>query len=135
MPDELRGREIVVVGGSGGLGCETSRLLAEEGARLVVSYRSNAERARSMEPVAKVVQADIASSTDRRCLLDAAREIYGLVVFSGDPARASAQSQVEEVMRRSHEINYLGPALLAREAAERMKAAGTPGAIVLISTM
>ncbi len=38
-------------------------------------------------------------------------------------------------MDRSHEVNYLGPILLAREAAERMKAAGMPGAIVLMATM
>ena len=38
-------------------------------------------------------------------------------------------------MLRSHAVNYLGPILLAREAAERMKAKSTPGAIVLISTM
>jgi len=31
--------------------------------------------------------------------------------------------------------NYLGPILLAREAAELMKSRGAPGAIVLISTM
>jgi NAD(P)-dependent dehydrogenase (short-subunit alcohol dehydrogenase family) len=33
------------------------------------------------------------------------------------------------------ETNYLGPVLLAREAAERMKAAGTQGAIVLLASM
>jgi len=33
------------------------------------------------------------------------------------------------------EVNYEGPILLAREAAERMKARGTQGAIVLFSTM
>ena len=38
-------------------------------------------------------------------------------------------------MRISHQVNYEGPILLAREAAERMKASGTPGAIVLFSTM
>jgi len=38
-------------------------------------------------------------------------------------------------MRLSNEVNYEGPILLAREAAERMKARGTPGAIVLFSTM
>src|SRR5205807_7280825 len=35
----------------------------------------------------------------------------------------------------SWEANFAGPILLAREAAERMKAAGTPGAIVLLATM
>ena len=38
-------------------------------------------------------------------------------------------------MQLSHTANYLGPILLAREAAARMQAAGTPGAIVLMSTM
>jgi NAD(P)-dependent dehydrogenase (short-subunit alcohol dehydrogenase family) len=38
-------------------------------------------------------------------------------------------------MARSHQINYEGPILLAREAAVRMKAAGVEGAIVLFSTM
>jgi len=32
-------------------------------------------------------------------------------------------------------VNYAGPIALAREAAERMKARGTQGAIVLLSTM
>jgi len=38
-------------------------------------------------------------------------------------------------MRRSMEVNYLGPILLAREATDRMKSRGVAGAIVLISTM
>jgi pteridine reductase len=38
-------------------------------------------------------------------------------------------------MAQSHESNYLGPILLAREAAERMKAAESAGAIVLMGTM
>lgn len=38
-------------------------------------------------------------------------------------------------MVQSHAVNYLGPILLAREAAERMKAAAIQGAIVLISTL
>ena len=38
-------------------------------------------------------------------------------------------------MRQSIEVNYLGPILLAREAAERMRSRRMPGAIVLFSTM
>ena len=38
-------------------------------------------------------------------------------------------------MIASHAVNYLGPLLLAREAAERMKLAGIEGSIVLFSTM
>ena len=57
--------------------------------------------------------------------------LAGVVVFTGDPARGGS----EEVFRASLEINYLAPLLLARQAAERMRAAGTAGSVVLFSSM
>jgi NAD(P)-dependent dehydrogenase (short-subunit alcohol dehydrogenase family) len=116
MPD------VIVAGGSGGLGSETVRLLASEW-RVIPSYRSR--------PVPGGVRADLISASDRKRLLDAAPELYGLVVMTGDPARGSGEAP----FHRSHEANYLGPILLAREAAERMKTSGRQGAIVLVSTM
>lgn len=134
MPEGLGGKEIVVAGGSGGIGSAVTDALVEEGARVVVSYRVNAERAERWRARATVVQADLAVGEARRRLLDRAPALYGLVVMAGDPARVVG-GEVEAAMLRSHETNYVGPILLAREAAERMKAAGTAGAIVLISTM
>ena len=125
----------MLAGGAGGLGSATAELLAEDGARLVVSYRADAERARRFASIAQIVEADLAVSAHRQRLLDAAPEIYGLVVFAGDPARVAGGASLEDAMRRSVESNYLGPVLLAREAAERMKRAGVPGAIVLLGTM
>ncbi len=119
----------MLAGGSGGLGSATAELLAREGADLIVSYLSNRERAERLSAIAKVVQVDLTSAEDRARLLDAAPRLYGLAIFSGDPVRSGP------AMERSHEINYLGPILLAREAAERMKEAGTLGAIVVLSTM
>ena len=125
----------MLAGGAGGLGSAVVDLLAVEGARLVVSYRANRERAERLRDRAQIVQADLAVESDRKRLLDAAPELYGLVVFPGDPARGAAGANPRDAMLRSHEVNYLGPILLAREAAERMRAAGTPGAIVLMGTM
>jgi 3-oxoacyl-[acyl-carrier protein] reductase len=125
----LRNKAIVLAGGTGGLGKPLAELLIGEGAHLIVSYRNKPGHAGEM------LQADLARASDRARLLDAAPELYGLVVLAGDPARVRKPSELEAVMTRSHESNYLGPILLAREAAERMKAAGTPGAIVLVSTM
>lgn len=136
MFETLRGLEVVLAGGCGGLGSATAELLAGEGARLVVSYRSNAERAARLKALgATVLQADLRSAEDRRRLLGAAGRLYGLVVFAGEPARLREPDQFEPVFERSLEVNLVGPLLLAREAAERLKAAGTPGAIVLFSTM
>ncbi len=125
----------MLAGGSGGLGSAVCELLSAEGARLVVSYRANRERAERLRDRAQIIQADLAIEADRRRLLDGAKELYGLVVFAGDPARVPPGADPRDAMLRSHEVNYLGPILLAREAAERMKASGTPGAIVLLGTM
>jgi 3-oxoacyl-[acyl-carrier protein] reductase len=131
MPDSLEGREVVLAGGSGGIGSVVADGLLAEGAKLIVSYRSNAERAARFN----AIQADLTVDADRTRLLNSAPQLYGLVVFAGDPARVSDPTQTEAAMQRSHDINYLGPILLAREAAQRMKDSSTPGAIVLISTM
>jgi NAD(P)-dependent dehydrogenase (short-subunit alcohol dehydrogenase family) len=111
--------EILLVGGAGGLGSTTARLLKAEGAHVEISSRTHG------------IRADITLADDRKRLLDSLPKLYGLVVFTGSPARG----EIADAMRISHQMNYEGPILLAREAAERMKAAGTPGAIVLFSTM
>ncbi|HLH00215.1 MAG TPA: SDR family oxidoreductase [Bryobacteraceae bacterium] len=115
----VRELEILLVGGAGGLGSATADLLNQEGARVVISSRRHGTRA------------DITNAADRKQLLDSVSNLYGLVVFAGDPARGP----IDEAMPRSHAVNYEGPILLAREAAERMRARGTKGAIVLFGTM
>lgn len=128
----LHNRQIILAGGTGGLGSATARLLAAEGATVVCSYRHNHERAEALRDCAHLFHADLADSVDRARLLDTAPELYGLVVLVGDPARLS---DFEEAMRHAFEVNTLGPILLAREAADRMRRANTPGSIVLFSTM
>jgi pteridine reductase len=124
VPSALEGLQIVIAGGSGGLGSVAARQLSSEGALVTISYKHRA--------VPRAVRADLAVAADRARLLDSAPALYGLAVFTGDPVRITEPA---EAMLRSHESNYMGPILLAREAAGRMKASGTRGAIVLISTM
>jgi len=125
----LNDKQVIVAGGAGGIGSAVTGLLLEEGAALIISYRANRERAERWSHAAAIIQADLSNAEDRARLLDAAPECYGLVVLAGDPARGA------DGLQRSYEANYLGPILLAREAAARMKAASIPGAIVLTSTM
>ncbi|HLK50404.1 MAG TPA: SDR family oxidoreductase [Bryobacteraceae bacterium] len=135
MLESLRGREVVLAGGTGGLGSAVTSRLLKEGARVVLGFRSNRERAGMWQASATLIQADIAETAGRMQLLDAAPALYGLVVFAGDPARVASDADVPSVMSRSHQINYEGPILLAREAVARMKAKSVEGAIVLFSTM
>lgn len=128
---------VILAGGSGGLGEAAVRLLARDGFDLVISYRSRRDRAEKLAEFGRIVKADLGSVEDRASLLDAAetlyaKTLYGVVVFSGDPSRGA---DLASAAAQSFENNFLGPMLLAREAAERMKRAGTAGAIVLFSTM
>jgi 3-oxoacyl-[acyl-carrier protein] reductase len=122
--------DVVVAGGSGGLGSAAVRSLVRDW-RVVFSYRSNASRAAELAGIATAVQADLLDPDGRLRLLDAAPSLYGLVVYAGAPARSNDVA----TFRMAHEVNFLGPILLAREAADRMKASGIRGSIVLISTM
>lgn len=115
----INGLDILLVGGGGGLGSAAGRLLQADGAQVTIASRSQG------------IQTDITIAQQRTRLLDAMPNLYGLVIFTGTPARGSA----EEMLRLSHEVNYMGPILLARETAERMKQRGMPGSIVLLSTM
>jgi len=72
MTETLRGREIILAGGAGGLGTATAALLSQEGASLILSYRANHERAERSGH--RIVQADLASENDRAALLDSASE-------------------------------------------------------------
>jgi NAD(P)-dependent dehydrogenase (short-subunit alcohol dehydrogenase family) len=135
MPTSLRDKQIVLAGGSGGIGSAVTELLVAEGARVVISYRANRERAERWQTAATVVQADLGAAADRARLLDAAPALYGLVVLAGDPARFTDPAQRDAAAAVSHQANYMGPILLAREASERMRSTSTPGAIVMTSTM
>jgi 3-oxoacyl-[acyl-carrier protein] reductase len=126
---------VLLVGGTGGLGKAAAELLASEGWELIATYLSNAQRAAQLASIARVIQADITSAADRFRLLRDAAPLNALIVFAGNPARVASPDQMEDQMRASHEANYLGPLLLARETAEIMKSAGEAGSIVLFSTM
>ncbi len=139
--DSLDQKVVVLAGGSGGLGAAAAALLVREGAHVVVGYHEN--RARAEQLRGKLAQgsgtitlcgADIRRQRGRTTLLDAARELgplFGLAVFTGDPARGASES----VLQSSMDVNYLGPLLLARDAADHMREEATPGSIVLFSSM
>ena len=143
----LSGRTILVAGGTGGLGSAATVLLAREGARVVAGFRSNGDRARSLQrhiqerygANVELIQGDVADASSRKSWVSAADNagegLYGLVCFTGDPARVKFEDVTDGDLNDSMRENYIGPLLLARESAARMKARGVSGSIVLLSTM
>ncbi len=146
----LAGKTVVVAGGTGGLGAATVALLAREGARVVVGYRANRERAQALQRAIEqqvgqriaLVAGDINAASTRRAYLDAAAELAGkdsalagAAIFPGDPARARLTELDRETMEASLRANYTGPLLLARELGAAMAASAQGGSIVLLATM
>ena len=142
----LQGRAILMAGGTGGLGPATAMLLARDGAKLVLGYRNNRERAERVAATLKakssadvrLVAGDISQPEVREEYIAAARmagELYGLVVLVGDPARADFASLSEREVAASLAANYIAPILLAKRAGEIMLEDNVPGSIVLFSSM
>jgi NAD(P)-dependent dehydrogenase (short-subunit alcohol dehydrogenase family) len=145
----LAGRTVVIAGGAGGLGGATVALLAREGARLVVGYRRNRERAEALRAAIRaqfgqeitLIAGDIADSAVRRAYLDAVAAsggpLSGAAIFPGDPARVKFETLDREALMASLEANYVGPILLAKDLGTAMESAAgdTGGSIVLLATM
>ncbi|HLE35850.1 MAG TPA: SDR family oxidoreductase [Candidatus Acidoferrales bacterium] len=143
----LAGRVVVVAGGTGGLGAATVTLLAREGARVVVGYRANRQRA---EALAKTVEKDtgqkialvggeLVDPAVRRAYLVAAEKLggapAGAAIFPGDPARAKWEELDAATIEASLRANYVGPILLAKELGGAMAATREGGSVVLLGTM
>jgi len=141
-PKTLAGQTVVVAGGTGGLGAATVALLAAEGARLVVGYRANRERAEALARAMReqhgaelrLVAGDIAELATRKACLEASGVPAGVAIFPGDPARVSWEALDRAAMVKSLEANYVGPLLLAKELGAAMEGAGG-GSVVLLGTM
>ena len=145
--NSLKGKTILVAGGTGGLGVALVAQLLLEQAIPVVGYRSNAERARAVKAKLQsiyggtvlLVEGDLQNGENRQNYVEAAKRpngaIHGLACFVGDPARARFEDLTEQDMVRSYQTNFVAPILLAKAVAEDMISNRVAGNLVLLSSM
>jgi 3-oxoacyl-[acyl-carrier protein] reductase len=143
----LADKTVIVAGGAGGLGAATVALLAREGARLVVGYRTNRERAEALRHGIEstygcsisLVAGDIASAEVCQAYLAAAQKIVaplaGIAIFTGDRARVAFENLNRETLLASPESSYVEPILLAKEVGAAMERSADGGSVVLLATM
>lgn len=145
---ELSRKVAVVVGASPGIGLSVAERLAKEGA-CVVAADINLELAQSVaasvqksygKEVASAAQVDATDRESVRRLMETVSLQYGGVdilvqvaaVFF--PPDTTTGRTTEDQWRKTFDVNLLASMLAADEAQNVMKAQGTPGSIVLISS-
>lgn len=140
----MKGKSIILAGGSGGLGAALAESLAQLGAIPIIGCRSNRERADQLARAisdkygiqAPVVAGDVLDGSVRQELIAAAKRagtLYGLVPLLGNPARVPIETAAEQDLLDSMRTNFVGPVLLARDFAAAV--GDQDAAVVFISTM
>lgn len=126
----LSDRVYLVTGGSKGLGYATASALVAEGARVVVTGRTEETVSSAAAELGAVgVACDNADPSTPGRLLAAAREHYGrvdgLVVSVGGPPPGSVTAATDEQWRGAFESVFLGAVRLAREVAAELDEGGS----------
>ncbi len=138
----LAGRTALVTGASGGLGAHFARVLAEAGAHVVLAARrlDRVEAlAAELGPSALAQALDVTDAASVEAAFDAAQARFGvvdvLVNNSGVSDAAPAKDLTEADWDRVLDTNLKGVWLASKAAANRLTAAGKPGAIVNIASI
>ena len=143
---DLKGKVALVTGGSHGMGKATCLLLAEERAKVVVNYRSNAERADQVVSEIKdkygteaiAVFADMSKEDDILAMFEKIDETFGRIDILINNAAYCPTCQVvdmtEDIWNYTLHVNLTGTFLCSREFVKRLLDRQQPGRIVNISS-
>src|SRR2546425_11703277 len=145
----LDGRVAVITGANSGIGRGIAEAMANAGAKVVVSGRTEARNAEVVEAIrnargeAIAVCADVTREEDIVSLIDQAVEAYGgldiCVANSGGTADAGGTAPIidmdTKMWREVLTLNLDGVFLLYREALRRMIPAGRGGALIGVSSI
>jgi NAD(P)-dependent dehydrogenase (short-subunit alcohol dehydrogenase family) len=137
---DLNGKRALVTGGTSGIGRTTAQALAREGARLLISGRSEARGAEVIAAIkaaggeAQFVRADLESANDVRALAKRAADVDILVNNAGVFPSGATHELSEAAFDETFAVNVKAPFLLTAAIAPKMVARGG-GAIINVTTM
>ncbi|NEV76826.1 SDR family oxidoreductase [Rhodopseudomonas sp. BR0C11] len=147
------GLNVIVTGSASGLGAATAKILAKDGARLVINYASSKDDAeKTAEECRKlgaaeviVVQGDVAKDEDCKRIVEAAAPWGKLdaLVNNAGTTKHVAHHLLDQLsaddFQRIYAINTIGPYQMVRAARELLvagaKAAGRAAAVVNVSSV
>jgi 3-oxoacyl-[acyl-carrier protein] reductase len=124
----LTDRVYLITGGARGLGRATADVLVAEGARVVLSGRSEQSLAAAQGESVETVVADNADPATPQRLLDAAqarwRRVDGALISVGGPPKGPVTGITDEQWLRSFESVFLGAVRLGREIGRSLPGGG-----------
>jgi short-subunit dehydrogenase len=139
--NKIAGQVIIITGASLGIGAATAKLLATQGAKLVLAARSVdklEQLARELKTESLVVPTDMTQGADLENLVAKTLDHYGqidaLVNNAGYGQYGPLEMLTEEDIRRQFEVNVIGLLLLTQKVIPPMRAQGK-GRIVNISSL
>jgi 3-oxoacyl-[acyl-carrier protein] reductase len=145
---KLKGKTAIVTGGGTGIGAATAKRLAEEGANVVINYRSSAEAAdkvaiacRDLGGEAITIKGDVAVDADCQAVAKAALDEFGCIDLLVNNAGTTVfvehtdldGLQMED-FQSVYATNVVGAFQMARAAIPSMQKAGA-GRIVNTSSI
>ena len=141
----LRGKHVLVVGGSRGIGAGAAKLAAEAGASVSITYRTNdAEANQIVSDIAKhegqalALKADVQDETALNAAFGKAVERFGppagVVISAGVFEHMPIETMTLEFWNRTIGINLTGTFLSVKAAAKYMRPAKTGGSIVIYTS-
>lgn len=134
----LQDRTYVITGATRGLGFATAQQLAADGAKVVITGRSEESAsgaAKALGENAVGIGADNADPQTPDRVIDAARSHFGrfdgvLISVGGPPAGVPADELTDEQWRSSFETVFLGAVRIARTAAKQLGEGGVIGFVL-----
>ena len=133
MPDLLKGKTAIVTGAGRGIGEATARLLAAEGARVLVSDLDEAPLAATFSSIveaggaAEALAGDVTAADFPQRLVEAARQAYGgldiLVNNAGFTWDGTVHKMTDEQWQAILDVHLTAPFRLIRAAAPLMREA------------
>jgi NAD(P)-dependent dehydrogenase (short-subunit alcohol dehydrogenase family) len=127
----LQGANVVIIGGSSGMGLATARLAKEQGASVTIVSRSSEKLQHAIQQLGNVraVVADIISESDVQEIFRELNRVNHVFISGGQWLRGKIVEANLETLRSDVDQRFWGPLYVVRNATPKM----TGGSITFLS--
>ncbi len=142
---KLNDKVALITGASRGIGRATALLFAKEGAKVVINFEKEKQRAQEvadeivkMNGVAMIVQADVAQEDQVKSMVEKCIEAFGkidiLVNNAGIVYDVPFEERTVEQWKRTLDVNLIGTYLCSKYASQHMLKNGSGNIVNIAST-